>query len=102
MPEGGRITVSLVRESGLGEGHPDLVWVRVGDQGPGISPAILDRIFDPFYTTRKEGTGLGLAICQRIVEDHDGDLSVTCPEEGGAVFSMRLRAASPGVSEAVA
>ncbi len=102
MPEGGRITVSLVRERVLDEGHPDLVWVRVGDQGPGISPAILDRIFDPFYTTRKEGTGLGLAICQRIVEDHDGDLSVTCPEEGGAVFSMRLRAASPGVSEAVA
>ena len=62
----------------------------VGDAGPGIAPEALDRIFNPFFTTKDEGTGLGLAIVHRVVEAHDGTILVTNPPEGGAKFEIRI------------
>lgn len=65
--------------------------VSVSDTGFGISPEVLPRIFDPFYTTKtaNEGTGLGLAICQRLMHAMKGNISVTTSEDG-ATFVLEL------------
>jgi signal transduction histidine kinase len=62
----------------------------VRDTGPGIPPQILDRIFNPFFTTKETGTGLGLAIVHRVIEAHDGTILVTNPDGGGARFEIRI------------
>jgi signal transduction histidine kinase len=64
--------------------------LSVGDTGPGISPAILDRIFNPFFTTKESGTGLGLSIVHRVVEAHEGTIVVSNSPEGGTVFNIRI------------
>ena len=66
------------------------VLVAVSDSGPGLPPASLARIFEPFYTTKAEGLGMGLSICRSIVEAHGGRLWVTPNEPHGAVFSVKL------------
>jgi two-component system sensor histidine kinase HupT/HoxJ len=62
------------------------------DNGPGVAHESLDKIFDPFYTTKPvgKGTGLGLSISYGIVERHGGQLSAGNAEEGGAEFMLHL------------
>ena len=62
----------------------------VRDTGPGIPTGILDRIFNPFFTTKDTGTGLGLAIVHRIVDAHDGTILASNPLDGGAQFEIRI------------
>jgi PAS domain S-box-containing protein len=73
------------------------VSVRVADNGPAIPPGVRDRIFEPFFTTKPvgQGTGLGLSLCQGIVESHGGVLSLECPPEGGAAFTISLPVTAP-------
>lgn len=67
------------------------VVLSVSDTGPGVSADCLDRIFNPFFTTRSTGTGLGLAIVHRIADAHGGSIAVHRePSRGGAVFTMSL------------
>jgi len=66
----------------------DDLLIEVRDTGPGIDQADVDRIFNPFFTTRNTGTGLGLAIVHRIVDAHQG--TVTVHHDEGAVFRMTL------------
>ncbi len=71
-------------------GEQSQLVLVVRDTGPGIAEAHIDRIFNPFFTTRSTGTGLGLAIVHRIVDAHGGTISVY--NDGGAVFEVRLPA----------
>jgi signal transduction histidine kinase len=70
------------------------VCIRVSDSGPGVPKQIMDKIFNPFFTTKDMGTGLGLAIVHRIVEGHGGQIAVTNAAApcglGGACFSITL------------
>jgi signal transduction histidine kinase len=62
----------------------------VSDNGPGIPAGVLDKIFNPFFTTKDTGTGLGLAIVHRVVEAHDGTITATNDPDGGAKFEIRV------------
>lgn len=64
--------------------------IEVTDTGPGIPSHVLDRIFNPFFTTKETGTGLGLAIVHRVVEAHDGTILSTNHEAAGARFEIRV------------
>jgi signal transduction histidine kinase len=66
--------------------------VVVSDDGPGITPEDLPRIFTPFFTTKDRGTGLGLATVQRIVDAHGGSIEVESSPGRGATFSLWLPA----------
>jgi two-component system sensor kinase FixL len=66
--------------------------VSVADTGPGISPEIAERLFQPFVTTKANGMGVGLSICRTIVEAHGGKLNVISPPGRGAKFTFTLRA----------
>jgi signal transduction histidine kinase len=82
---GGRVLVAV------GGDRPDRVCICVEDDGPGIADELRERIFEPFYTTRKQGTGLGLPLARRIVEYHGGHLRVERSVElGGARFIVCL------------
>ena len=89
MEVGGAITVQFIKATEEdGEGRQVKLTIR--DSGPGIPAAILDRIFNPFFTTKDTGTGLGLAIVHRIVDAHVGTITVTNPPGGGAQFEIRI------------
>ena len=60
------------------------------DQGPGIRADIRDKIFTPFFTTKSRGSGLGLPTAKRLVEAHDGEISIDCPPAGGTTVVVRL------------
>lgn len=66
------------------------VVMDVSDTGPGISPDLAKRIFEPFYSTKVigHGTGLGLSICKKIMEEHRGLIRVSAASGGGAIFSL--------------
>jgi two-component system, NtrC family, sensor histidine kinase HydH len=68
----------------------DHLVFTVSDRGPGIPPEDLERIFEPFYTTRPSGTGLGLAVAQRIVQMHGGTLTAASEPGGGASFRVAI------------
>jgi signal transduction histidine kinase len=99
MPDGGELSITIRRSPrGLKsekspEGCP-AICVEVADTGSGISEAVLPRIFEPFYTTKKggRGTGLGLAIAARIVDAHDGTMEVSSRTGGGTTFTIRIPA----------
>jgi nitrogen fixation/metabolism regulation signal transduction histidine kinase len=63
---------------------------RIRDSGPGIAADVVNRLFDPFVSTKSRGSGLGLAICRRIAERHRGQLIATNGERGGAVFTLTV------------
>ena len=71
-------------------GRPDHATVRIHDNGAGISPDTLGRIFSPFFTTKEKGTGLGMAISKKIVEAHEGSIEVTSEVGRGTEFTIRL------------
>ncbi len=86
-PKGGRVTVDIFPQVRHGE---RFVVLTVSDNGTGIAPGDLGRIYNPFFTTKEGGTGLGLAISQRIVITHRGFLEVRSTQNEGTVFSVLL------------
>jgi PAS domain S-box-containing protein len=71
-------------------GERDNVEICISDIGTGIDPETIDRLFDPYVTTKHKGTGLGLAIVKKLVEEHGGSVSAENREHGGAVVTVRL------------
>jgi signal transduction histidine kinase len=87
MPGGGKITVTL---RDVSHDKRDALAIAVHDTGKGIPPAVLPRVFEPFFTTRASGAGLGLAVVRRIVEAHDGFVTAESDETRGTVFTVLL------------
>ncbi len=75
------------------QSQTDGILVAVRDSGPGIDAVNLERVFEPFYTTKNSGVGMGLSICQTIINGHGGRLSISANEPRGAVFQFTLPAA---------
>ncbi|HYJ82635.1 MAG TPA: ATP-binding protein [Allosphingosinicella sp.] len=80
-----------IRAEPAGDGA---VLIEVIDTGAGIPPSDLEKIFEPFYTTKETGTGLGLSLCRTIVEEHGGSLWAVAGVERGAAFRLRLPSAA--------
>ena len=87
MPGGGTLTVEIRRR--LVEGRP-CIAVTFIDDGVGISPEDMERIFDPFFTRSQRGTGLGLSISHTIVQNHGGHIEVAAGQPKGTRFSVVL------------
>ncbi len=68
------------------------VFIFVEDNGPGLPPDALDRVFDPYVTTKPKGTGLGLAIVKKLVEEHGGWVEASNRQEGGVRITIALPA----------
>jgi signal transduction histidine kinase len=83
MPSGGMIHISAVQVG-------DRIRLMVADEGVGIPEADLQRIFDPFYTTRQGGTGLGLATVERVAREHGGSVWVRSEPGGGTAIAIWL------------
>jgi len=100
MPNGGELKVKLetVNADGTsgrfqGSKRRDMTpfaKISVSDTGNGINPDEKEKIFEPFFTTKEGGTGLGLAIVHRIVENHDGFISVNSQRNKGTTFEIFL------------
>jgi signal transduction histidine kinase/ActR/RegA family two-component response regulator len=92
MPEGGRLGVEAANEGR--EGGRPLVRITFRDQGEGIAPAHLPRIFDPYFSTKQNGKGLGLTVVYSILRAHDGRIEVESEPGRGAVFTLHLPASA--------
>ena len=88
-----------VRVTSRFDAKSNVLCVAVADNGPGIPPDLRARVFEPYFTTKPTGvgTGVGLAVSLGVVEAHGGTLTVECPVEGGAVFTIALPV-GPGAS----
>jgi hypothetical protein len=86
----GKVTIAAKVNANNGSGQGDLVEISVSDTGAGIPPESLERIFRPFYTTKRGGTGLGLSLCRRIIRQHGGTLTVESKLGKGSCFVIRL------------
>lgn len=85
-PKGGTVTVSSQYDE-QGRFH-----ILIQDEGLGIPREDLDKVFDPFFSTKKKGTGLGLAIVKSIIEGHGGDIEVESEPGKGTRFVVTLPA----------
>jgi two-component system sensor histidine kinase HydH len=83
MPGGGTIAVSI-RSNGK------FVTINFEDEGQGIADEILEKIWDPFFTTKEMGTGLGLGMVKNIIESHGGNIQIANRTEGGTRVTVEL------------
>ena len=81
--------------------HPSGILITVEDSGPGVEPKNIERMFEPFYTTKPEGMGLGLAICRSIIEAHGGRLFAAPGRLGGLAMQISLPASATGATQKV-
>ncbi|MDX2479222.1 MAG: cache domain-containing protein, partial [Desulfuromusa sp.] len=90
MPDGGIVTITAENiETAAGQ----QVKICVQDQGIGVAPQHLDKIFDPYFSTKQQGSGLGLASCYSIINKHNGAISVASELNKGTTFTIILPAA---------
>lgn len=88
-------TLKIVAENGSIQATQDpVVKIRFIDDGPGIAPEVIHRVFEPYFTSKADGSGLGLAMCRAIVTHHHGQISVQSTQGAGATFEITLPASS--------
>ena len=85
LPEEGRIDIELTPDNEAG-----LVFIMVADNGPGVANKNRQKLFEPYFSTKKRGSGLGLSIVERIIRDHDGNLEVEKNLPEGTRFVITL------------
>ena len=85
MEGGGVLTLDLSSDQKL-----DLACISISDSGCGIPPDHLEKLFTPFFSTKRHGTGLGLAVSYGIIKDHGGDIRVSSRENSGSTFTVTL------------
>ncbi len=83
MPDGGNIDIAAKNDA-------KSLWIAFEDQGAGVDKNALDKIWDPFFTTKDKGTGLGLGIVKNIIEAHNGQIRIENRAKGGTRVSIRL------------
>jgi len=83
MRESGRVEVSI-------QSQGESIQIEIMDSGTGIEKDMLERIFEPYFSTKDAGTGLGLPIAKKIIEDHQGSIRATASKEGGTQISISL------------
>jgi signal transduction histidine kinase len=88
MPEGGALEIGVRAEGAL-------VTVQIDDEGRGIPEELLDKIWDPFFTTKDKGTGLGLGIVKNIIESHEGKIRIDNRQPHGARVTIQLPVTPP-------
>ena len=102
MPTGGTVSVKArnvpAGNNSLESSPREQVCITIADEGTGIPGSILDRIFDPYFSTREEGHGLGLAVVHSIVEQHNGRIEVSSVPGNGSSFEVYLPALPDSVS----
>ena len=81
--------------------YPSGVLIRIEDSGPGLEAKNIERIFEPFYTTKPAGMGLGLAICRSIVEAHGGRMFATPGRWYGLAVHISMPATAIGAAQTV-
>jgi signal transduction histidine kinase len=86
---GGRVAPQIAIHSEI-DAAQKVSRLAVNDNGPGVAPELRDRVFTPFFTSKRNGTGLGLALVQKIIVFHNGRVSVAGAPEGGASFQITL------------
>ncbi|MEJ2671061.1 MAG: GAF domain-containing protein [Deltaproteobacteria bacterium] len=85
MESGGKLTITSGRQK-------DRVFVQIGDTGSGIPPENLEKIFQPFFSSKPKGSGLGLAISQKIIEAHQGEITIDSEPDKGTQVTIFLKA----------
>jgi signal transduction histidine kinase len=91
VPKGGRVEILTKKDISQEEG----IFLEITDNGPGIPESIIDKVFDPYFTTKHKsnmnsGTGLGLFIAHQNIQDHGGTVNVESSVNKGAKFILRL------------
>ena len=99
LVEGSRLFLRRSGQAADRLGGDDAVEIEIVDTGPGIDGAVIDQVFDQFFTTKPEGVGMGLSISRSIIESHGGSVRAESGRNGGATFRFTLRASKPPVSK---
>ncbi len=86
MPDGGALVIKTAYDDTL-----NCIQIAIADTGKGIDQTLLDKIFQPFFTTKRKGTGLGLAITRGLVEQHGGEIYIESTPNKGTVFNVSLQ-----------
>lgn len=94
MPDGGELGIDLFHDK-----EKDIVKIKFADSGCGIDRKHLSKLFDPFFTTKAQGTGLGLSISQRIIENHNGRITIESEKGKGTQVHITLPAGRPAVAQ---
>ncbi len=83
MPDGGTLAIKTFQYL-----EKNSIQIEISDTGKGIPKDVMEKIFQPFFTTKPKGSGMGLAITKRIVEEHGGSINVKSTQNRGTTFTI--------------